>query len=257
MPAESDAMEATRSPSGLRRLDKSGERIRPMFAAIAERYDRMNHLLSMNVDRYWRWWTVRKVAAHGTAPILDVCTGTGDLALAYWKATQGRVPITATDFCPEMLEIGRRKQRALGWQGNLEFREADTTELPMADDQFQIVAVAFGLRNVSDPDRGLREMLRVCQPGGRVAVLEFSLPSRQPFQFLYGWYFRHVLPKIGQLLARNDQEAYAYLPDSVGEFPQGRAMVERMQQSGLIDVHHHPLTFGIATLYVGHKPSSR
>ena len=239
------------------RLDKSGDRIRPMFAAIADRYDRMNHLLSMNVDRDWRWWTVRKVPPAGTAPILDVCTGTGDLALAYWRASAGRVPIVATDFCPEMLDIGRRKQAALGREQNLEFREADTTELPFTDNRFQIVTVAFGLRNVADTDRGLREMARVCQPGGRVAILEFSMPARQPLKSAYGWYFRHILPRLGQWLARNEQEAYAYLPDSVGQFPQGQAMADRMQRNGLEDIHYYPLTLGIATLYVGRKPQPR
>ncbi len=238
-------------------LDKSGDRIRPMFAAIADRYDRMNHLLSMNIDRYWRWWTVRKVAPVGPAPVLDVCTGTGDLALAYWKASAGRIPVTATDFCAPMLEVGRRKQAALGYQQNLEFVEADTTQLPFLDDQFQIVTVAFGLRNVVDTDRGLREMVRVCLPGGRVAILEFSMPTRQPIKSLYGWYFRHILPRLGQVLARNDQEAYAYLPNSVGQFPHGQAMADRMEQNGLEAVRFYPLTFGIATLYVGRKPSSR
>jgi demethylmenaquinone methyltransferase/2-methoxy-6-polyprenyl-1,4-benzoquinol methylase len=246
-------MQATCSSS---EVDKSGERIRRMFAAIARRYDRMNHVLSLNVDRYWRWWTVRRVAVRGTAPILDVCTGTGDLALAYWKATQGEVPILATDFCPEMLAIGRQKQAALRRERNLEFREADTTDLPFEDNQFQIVAVAFGLRNVADTGRGLSEMTRVCQPGGRVAVLEFSLPSRQPFKAIYGWYFRSVLPRIGQWMARNDQAAYAYLPDSVQQFPQGQAMVECLQRAGLESVRYYPLTLGIATLYVGQKPSS-
>jgi demethylmenaquinone methyltransferase/2-methoxy-6-polyprenyl-1,4-benzoquinol methylase len=114
-------------PCSSSQLDKSGARIRPMFAAIADRYDRMNHLLSVNVDRYWRWWTARKVAPQGDSPVLDVCTGTGDLALAYWKRAAGSVPIVATDFCPEMLAIGRRKQRELGRLRNLEFREAKPT----------------------------------------------------------------------------------------------------------------------------------
>jgi demethylmenaquinone methyltransferase/2-methoxy-6-polyprenyl-1,4-benzoquinol methylase len=236
-------------------LDKSDARIRPMFAAIAEQYDRMNHLLSLNVDRYWRWQTVRRVTPVDTSPILDVCTGTGDLALAYWRATRGTVPIVATDFCHEMLDIARRKQHAAGAQGPLEFREADTTDLPFPDNQFQIVAVAFGLRNVVDTDLGLHEMTRVCQPGGQVAVLEFSMPARQPIKALYGWYFRHVLPRIGQLLTRNKQAAYSYLPASVGQFPSGTAMVQRMEANGLADVRYVPLTFGIATLYVGRKPS--
>ncbi len=120
-------------------------------------------------------------------------------------------------------------------------------------DQFQIVSVAFGLRNVNDTDRGLREMTRVCRPSGRVAVLEFSQPSRQPFKALYGWYFRNVLPRIGQWFTRNKSQAYDYLPASVGEFPSGSALADRMRQAGLRDVWFRPLTFGVATLYVGTK----
>lgn len=235
-------------------LDKSGDRIRPMFAAIADRYDRMNHLLSMNVDRYWRWFTVRKVAPEGSLPILDVCTGTGDLAIAYLKKSAGKVSVVASDFCPEMLVHGRKKVPT-AWQDKIRFEEADTTQLPYEDDAFQIVSVAFGLRNVSDTDRGIQEMKRVCAPGGRVAILEFSLPTRQPFKAFYGWYFKHVLPRIGQLLARNEQEAYAYLPASVGQFPYGNEMVARLERNGLVNVTCYPLTFGVASLYVGHKPT--
>ncbi len=235
-------------------VDKSDDRVQQMFGAIAHKYDRMNHLLSMNVDRYWRRRTVRKVCPEDKGPILDVCTGTGDLALAYWRVTQGRVPIIATDFCPEMLDIGRQKQQAAGINGSLEFRQADTQQLPFPDNEFQLVTVAFGLRNVADTNQGIREMTRVCRAGGRVAILEFSMPSWQPFKAIYGWYFRQVLPRIGQWLARNDESAYSYLPESVGEFPYGKALAQRLSEAGLVDVRFHPLTFGIATLYVGTKP---
>lgn len=243
-------MTASNAPA----VDKSQDRIRPMFAAIATKYDRMNHLLSCQVDRFWRWWTVRKVAPNGEAPILDVCTGTGDLALAYWRAAKGNVPIIATDFCPEMLDVGRSKQKAAGIHRNLEFREADTTCLPFEDDRFQLVTVAFGLRNVVNTSRGLEEMARVCLPGGRVAILEFSTPQRQPLRSMYLWYFRNVLPRLGQLLAANSHSAYMYLPDSVQQFPQGEEMAAKMRAVGLVEVEWHPLTFGVATLYVGTKP---
>ena len=235
-------------------VDKSNQRVQRMFAEIAPRYDLMNHLLSMNIDRWWRRRTVRAVPPHGEQPILDVCTGTGDLALAYSKYSKGAVSVVAADFCTEMLEIGKRKKDRSGLNGEVTFVEADTQDLPFGDDHFQIVCVAFGLRNVQDTDQGLQEMTRVCAPGGRVAILEFSMPRWQPFRGMYGLYFRHVLPRIGQLFARNSSDAYNYLPESVSQFPEGEALLERMELAGLEDVRCLPLTFGIASLYIGEKP---
>jgi demethylmenaquinone methyltransferase/2-methoxy-6-polyprenyl-1,4-benzoquinol methylase len=196
---------------------------------------------------------VRLVPPAGPLPILDVCTGTGDLALAYDRAAGGGTPIVAADFCHEMLAIGREKARRAGAERRITFIEADAQSLPLSGDAFQIVCVAFGLRNVADTHRGLAEMARVCAPGGRVAVLEFSMPARQPFKLIYGWYFRHVLPRIGGLFARSSGGAYQYLPTSVGEFPQGEALLERMRAAGLTDLRRYPLTLGVATLYVGMK----
>ncbi|MFM9114570.1 MAG: class I SAM-dependent methyltransferase, partial [Planctomycetota bacterium] len=131
-------------------VDKSGLRVRRMFSEIAPNYDRMNHLLSMQVDRYWRWRTVRQVPPRGEAPILDLCTGTGDLALAYFRAADGRVPVVGADFCPEMLSFAEKKRIASGLSDSLTFQEADAQNLPFPDNHFQIVSVAFGLRNVAD-----------------------------------------------------------------------------------------------------------
>jgi demethylmenaquinone methyltransferase/2-methoxy-6-polyprenyl-1,4-benzoquinol methylase len=236
-----------------RTVDKSDERVRRMFGEIAGAYDRMNHLLSLNTDRYWRWKTVRLVPPRGAGPILDVCTGTGDLAFAYLRAAGGQAPVVGVDFCREMLLRAEQKRSKRAPEGPIRFVEGDAQALPFDDDRFQIVSVAFGLRNVSDTDQGLREMARVCRPGGRVAVLEFSMPRRQPLRSAYGWYFHRVLPRVGQWLARNDQSAYHYLPDSVGEFPSYEALAARMQAAGLRDVKFHPLTLGVATLYVGVK----
>jgi demethylmenaquinone methyltransferase/2-methoxy-6-polyprenyl-1,4-benzoquinol methylase len=224
-----------------------------MFGQIAGRYDFLNHLLSLNIDRYWRRRTVRLVPPDGPLPILDVCTGTGDLAMAYDRASGGRTPIVAADFCHEMLAIGHKKARQAGADGRITFVEADAQSLPLPGNAFQIVCVAFGLRNVADTNRGLAEMARVAAPGGCVAVLEFSTPTRQPFKAVYGWYFRNVLPRIGGLFSRNSGGAYAYLPTSVGEFPQGEALLERMRTAGLSEVRCYPLTLGVATLYVGTK----
>ena len=228
-------------------IDKSEARVRRMFGEIAGRYDLLNHVLSLNVDRYWRWRAVRQ-APPGDGPILDLCTGTGDLALAYYRASGGQARVVAADFCHPMLVLGNQKRLRAGANGQLTFVEADAQRLPFPDDSFEIVCVAFGLRNVTDTDRGLREMARVCRPGGRVVVLEFSMPRRRPLRAVYGWYFRRVLPRIGQALARNRQDAYSYLPESVGEFPSGEALAERMRAAGLSNVTHRPLTFGVATL---------
>jgi len=233
-------------------VDKSEIRVRRMFGEIAPRYDFLNHLLSLNIDRYWRRQTVQRVPPAGKGPVLDLCTGTGDLALAY--ARRSSVAIVAADFCPEMLAIGREKAERAGVADRITFVEADAQRLPFVDDEFQIVAVAFGLRNVADTDRGLREMVRVCRPGGSVAVLEFTSPRRWPLSRIYRWYFRRVLPRIGQAVTRNGSSAYEYLPQSVGEFPSYEALAARMQSAGLEEVEFRPLTFGIATLYVGVKP---
>ena len=238
-------------------IDKSGPRVRRMFGEIAGRYDRMNHLLSLSLDRYWRRWTVRRVPAPADGQVLDVCTGTGDLALAYFKACRGQVDIVAADFCHEMLVIGKQKAERAGAAQRLVFVEADAQCLPFDDGRFDIVCVAFGLRNVADTNRGLAEMVRVCKPGGRVAVLEFSSPRLQPFRAIYLWYFRHILPRIGQWLSRNKEDAYSYLPQSVGEFPEGAALAKRMQAAGLADVTFRGLTLGVATLYVGEKPLAK
>ncbi len=223
-----------------------------MFGEIAPNYDRMNHLLSMNVDRYWRSKTVKTLKPNLTDPILDCCTGTGDLAFAFYRHTQGQVPVVASDFCFEMLEIGEQK-RLQREHTKLSFIEADTQTMPFDDDQFQIVSVAFGLRNVEDTDRGLQEMTRVCKPGGQIAILEFSTPRHQPIKAAYQWYFKNILPRIGQALARNSSSAYSYLPDSVGEFPAYEELTNRMLQAGMSKAEFFPLTFGIATLYVGVK----
>lgn len=236
-------------------IDKSERRVRQMFGEIAARYDFLNHLLSGGTDFYWRWRTVRRVPPDGDAPILDVCTGTGDLALAYAKAGRGCIPVVGTDFTHEMLRLASAKRPPA--DARVAYLEADTQQLPFADNTFQIVSVAFGLRNVTDTERGLREMVRVCRPGGRVAILEFSLPRNRLLRGVYQSYFRHVLPRIGQLLARNRQSAYNYLPASVSEFPYGEALADLLRHCGLEAVEWTPLTFGVATLYCGRKPLGR
>ncbi len=224
-----------------------------MFAEIAPRYDLMNHVLSIGIDIRWRRKTVTQLRLSGSLPILDCCTGTGDLALMLAKHVRGRVDVVGTDFCAPMLQIAKRKHASSYSDLPVRFLEADAQALPFGDGVFQAVTVAFGLRNVQDTDLGLRELIRVCAPGGQVAVLEFSQPTLPVFKQIYSAYFKHVLPRIGQRFAKNDKSAYEYLPNSVLEFPSGQALADRMQQAGLRTVRVLPFTFGVASLYLGER----
>jgi demethylmenaquinone methyltransferase/2-methoxy-6-polyprenyl-1,4-benzoquinol methylase len=247
-------IETEKPHSELALLDKRETRIRRMFGHIAPSYDLLNHLLSLNIDKYWRWRTTRLAPPTADGPILDLCTGTGDLALAYDKAVRGRSTIIGADFCHEMLVRAVDKTQRRGAAGRIRYLEADAQQLPFADNQFQLTTAAFGLRNVTNTDRGLSEMVRVTRPGGRVAILEFSQPRHWLFGRMYRFYFRHILPCVGQTISRSKDNAYRYLPASVQEFPDGAALADRLRGHGLCEVAWHPFTFGIATLYVGSKP---
>jgi len=235
-------------------VDKSGRRVRSMFSSIAPRYDLLNHLLSLNIDRRWRRFTTQVVPPQPGVPVLDCCTGTADLALAYHRASGGRSPVIGADFCHEMLRLGNVKVRKARAAEQVVLIEGDAQRLPLPGDTFGVVTVAFGLRNVADTARGIDELIRVARPGGKVAILEFSRPRGALLGRLYLFFFRRVLPRIGQVLAPNDQGAYDYLPASVMQFPDGQAMLDLLAARGLCDVREYPLTFGIATLYVGVKP---
>jgi len=235
-------------------VDKSGDRVKKMFAEIAPKYDLMNHVLSLNIDMLWRRRTVRALKLNQIDPVLDVCTGTGDLALAISRKYGGVFPVVGSDFCFPMLERARSKQKGSNLSdSNLSFIEADTEQLPFPENQFQAVTVAFGIRNVSQTLRGLGEMFRVCKPGGTVAILEFSRPTFFGLSQLYDAYFSWVLPRIGQSFSKNDQSAYNYLPASVREFPSGQAMLDLMASVGLKQLKRTPMTFGVTTLYIGIK----
>jgi demethylmenaquinone methyltransferase / 2-methoxy-6-polyprenyl-1,4-benzoquinol methylase len=225
-----------------------------MFASIARRYDLLNHLLSLNIDRSWRRFTTRSVPPVPGAPVLDCCTGTADLALEYHRAGRGLSPVIGADFCREMLELGTVKVRDAGAAGNVVLIEGDTQRLPLPSDTFGVVTVAFGLRNVRDTVRGIDEMVRVARPGGSVAILEFSRPRGPILGKLYLAFFRQVLPRLGQALSPNGQGAYHSLPASVLQFPDGQTMLDLLASRGLSETRMVPLTFGVATLYVGVKP---
>jgi demethylmenaquinone methyltransferase / 2-methoxy-6-polyprenyl-1,4-benzoquinol methylase len=236
-------------------VDKRGDRVRAMFASIAGRYDLLNHLLSLNIDKSWRTFTIKKLAPTAGQRILDVCTGTGDLALGF-AARVPKVEVIGLDFCPEMLDVARQKN-AKATAKVLQFGDGDATQLPVESNAFDIVTCAFGLRNVSDTERGIDEMIRVAKIGGKVGILEFSKPRVPILRWCYLAYFKYLLPKIGQQVSGNDHGAYEYLPASVLAFPDGPVMVELLTSRGLRDVVAYPLTLGIATLYVGSKSTPK
>jgi demethylmenaquinone methyltransferase/2-methoxy-6-polyprenyl-1,4-benzoquinol methylase len=239
-----------------RPVDKSSRRVRSMFASIARRYDLLNHLLSLNIDRRWRRFTTRVVPPEPGVPVLDCCTGTADLALAYDRAAGGRTRVVGADFCHEMLHLGNLKVRKAGASSRVVLIEGDAQRLPLPSDTFGVVTVAFGLRNVSDTVRGIDELVRVARPGGKVAILEFSRPRGAVLGGLYLAFFRHILPRVGQAIAPNEHDAYGYLPTSVLQFPDGQVMLDLLEARGLVEARAYPLTFGIATLYVGVKPGA-
>lgn len=235
-------------------VDKSGRKVRTMFASIAHRYDFLNHFLSVNIDKLWRSRTTRLAPppANGGL-IVDCCTGTGDLAVAYDKKAKGANPIVATDFCRPMLERCLPKFEKTRASGRVAVVESDAQHLPLPSEISDLTTVAFGLRNIADTAQGLDELIRVTRPQGRVAILEFSRPTGRILGPLYLAFFRRVLPRVGQAIAPNASNAYAYLPASVLEFPDGQAMLDLMAQRGLGHCKAFPMTFGIATLYLGVK----
>ena len=227
-------------------------RVREMFAGIANRYDLLNHLLSGNTDKRWRRLVAKRlheVLSTEGARALDVACGTGDLSLALARETGARV--VGTDFCRPMLQIAARKARA-DVSSEIPFVEGDALKLPFAERSFDAVTIAFGLRNLSSVEAGLKEMWRVLRPGGRAAVLECSKPVVPGFRALFQFYFTRVVPRIGGLLS-GSRGAYEYLPDSVSRFPDQKGLVKMMQQTGFSDVEYKNLTGGIAALHTGVK----
>ena len=226
--------------------------MRDMFAKISARYDLLNHLLSGNMDKRWR----RRVAGElrgdveaGEARVLDVACGTGDLALTLFESTDALV--VGTDFCRPMLELAA--QKALKLEAAIPFVEGDALSLPFRDDSFDGVTIAFGLRNLSSTDGGLRELLRVLKPGGKAAVLEFSKPIVPGFRAAFQLYFTTVLPWLGGMLS-GSRGAYQYLPDSVSRFPDQKQLAALMRAIGFEKVEYKNLTGGIAALHLGKKP---
>ena len=224
-------------------------RVREMFASIASRYDLLNHLLSGNVDKRWRRIVatrVRDKLSSKDARILDVACGTGDLSLTLFETTGAGV--VGTDFCRPMLDIAAGKT-----SGRIRYVEGDALDLPFRDGTFDVVTIAFGLRNLSNVESGLAELSRVLKPGGWVAVLEFSRPANAVLRPLFNVYFRKVLPWIGGVVS-GSRNAYSYLPASVQKFPDQSQLSLLMEQAGFVQVGYENLTGGIAALHLGRRP---
>ncbi|HJV35900.1 bifunctional demethylmenaquinone methyltransferase/2-methoxy-6-polyprenyl-1,4-benzoquinol methylase UbiE [Geomonas sp.] len=230
-------------------LSEKGERIRAMFGSIAPRYDFLNRVLSLGIDRRWRRFAVGKIAVSGPGRVLDVATGTGDVALEIASQTPDSVQIVGADFCKEMVDLGKVKVENSRYAGRITFQVAPCEELPFEDKSFDAATIAFGIRNVVDRSKGLSEMYRVLKDGGRMVILEFSTPTSPVFKSLYLFYFLKVLPSIGGLFSK--QSAYQYLPDSVLEFPSRDKFKSMMTEVGFTNVRHFDLTGGIATVYLG------
>jgi demethylmenaquinone methyltransferase/2-methoxy-6-polyprenyl-1,4-benzoquinol methylase len=227
--------------------------VESMFDSIAWRYDFLNHFLSFNIDRLWRRRAIKIISRSYNSPnILDVATGTADLAIEAMKINPAKV--TGIDISFRMLEIGKEKVEKKGFSGRIELIAADSENIPFDDKVFDVAMVAFGVRNFSDPLKGLSEMNRVIRDGGMIVVLEFSKPSRFPFKHLYNFYFRNILPFIGRLFSK-DGTAYSYLHDSVMKFPDNEEFLKLLIQAGYSETNQIKLTGGVASIYTGIKLS--
>jgi demethylmenaquinone methyltransferase / 2-methoxy-6-polyprenyl-1,4-benzoquinol methylase len=221
--------------------------VRDIFAGIAGRYDLLNHVLSLNIDKGWRRKVAeefRDILADPEAQILDVACGTGDLTIEL--NSRANASVIGTDFCRPMLEIARSKAPMIS------FVESDAMALSFEDNSFDAVTIAFGLRNLPNHLNGLKELHRVIRPGGKIVVLECSNPSLPVFSQLYKFYFESVVPRIGGIIS-GSRGAYTYLPDSVSKFPNKKKLALMIEEAGFIDVTFQSLTAGTAALHVGRK----
>lgn len=222
-----------------------------MFDNIAPKYDLLNHTLSMSIDRVWRRRVVGEVRRAKPGRILDVATGTGDLAIAMARRIRD-VQVLGVDLSEQMLAVARRKIEARGLDGRIVLDRGDAERLAVADASVDVATVAFGVRNFGDLGAGLRELARTIKPGGKVVILEFSRPRNRVFRALYEFYSYKILPRIGGLVSR-DKRAYEYLPASVGEFPASEEFMGMMARAGFRNCRARSQSFGIAQIYIGER----
>lgn len=226
------------------------EQVAQMFNSISGRYDFLNHLLSLGIDKSWRKKAIKILAPTKPILMLDVATGTGDFAIQALSIKPGK--IIGVDISEGMLEVGRKKIRQRGLSDKIELTLGDSENLPFPDNNFDAVTVGFGVRNFENLKKGLSEINRVMKPGATLVVLEFSRPARFPFKQVYKIYFNFILPKIGRLVSR-DKSAYTYLPESVEAFPDGDRFTAILQEVGFKHTACKPLTFGISSIYTAQK----
>lgn len=236
-------------------VDKTPARIAGMFDAIAGRYDLLNTVLSAGLDRYWRRRAIRSLGLTGRERVLDVCTGTADVAMAAGRATPGAARVVGVDFAGAMLQRGLTKVHDATLAARVTLVRGDAMQLPVATESVDAATIAFGIRNVHEPTVACREVLRTLRPGGRLAILEFGLPVIPAVRPLYLWYFNHVLPRIGRAVSQHTA-AYDYLPQSVEAFPWGEQFADVLRQAGFVHVQANPLAFGIVYLYTGQRPGA-
>jgi len=228
------------------------EQVRAMFDNIAPAYDLMNRAMTLGIDRLWRRRAVSMIRRHNPADILDVATGTGDLAITLARRLHPR-SVTGIDLSDHMLDIGRRKVSAAGLDGVITMQRADCLALPFGDNSFDCVTVAYGVRNFERLADGYREMARVLRPGGLLCVIELSTPRGRLTRPLYNLYTRHIIPALGRLVS-HDTGAYSYLPQSIAAVARGDDMCALMRDAGLTDTAWRPMTFGTCTIYTARKP---
>jgi demethylmenaquinone methyltransferase/2-methoxy-6-polyprenyl-1,4-benzoquinol methylase len=231
--------------------DKTPDRIAGMFDAIAPRYDLLNHVLSAGIDRRWRARAIQALELRGRETLLDVCTGTADVALQA-RRSGAAARVIGVDFAGAMLAVGRRKVAVAGEDGRIALVRGDAANLPVRDGAVDAVTVAFGIRNVEHPERACAEMARAIRPGGRLSILEFGVPKLPGISTLYLWYFKYLLPRVGRLVSGHTA-AYSYLPASVGSFPPPAAFMSILERAGFVSVRADSLTFGIVYLYTAIK----
>ena len=240
----------TYNPNPMMTKPGKKEMVREMFDDISPKYDFLNHFLSFGIDRRWRRRLVGILATRKAANILDVATGTGDLAIAI--ASLNPQKITGIDISEKMLEVGRAKLIRLGLDHLITLRMADAEKIPFSDNSFDAITVAFGVRNYENLSRGIQEMRRALKPGGLMLILEFSHPSSFPMKQLYAIYSRFVIPVMGRVISGNSK-AYSYLPESVAAFPSGNNFLRILSDLGLKHTQQIPLSLGIASIYLAEK----